>query len=267
LKLELRQTKVDAMPDRRLPSVDELAALVRGRRESPGETPAAERLRNAIEIGYQLADIGDALVERFVSEARAAGLSWTEIGQQFGTSKQAAQKRYGAAGVAAGQWPGLWASAAREALNRAGERARELGHDYVGTEHLLLGLLDTADGVAAHVLVDLGVSTDGVLATSCMQAGPATQQGPECLGVMPRLKQALEHARHFADDLGHGVPNTEHLLAGMLAVRGAMALEILRRLGVRVGDLRAALAERLGVDARRLIVERPRRRRLLAKAS
>src|SRR5215218_2198686 len=160
------------MPGGQLPSVDELAGLVRARTQSRGEQLPAARLRSAIEIGHELGDIGDALIERFVSEARAAELSWTEIGQQFGTTKQAAQKRYGAVGVEEGGWPGPWAPAAHQALNRAGEQARELRHDYVGTEHLLLALLVTEGGLAADVLADLGVTREGVLATSCMKAGP-----------------------------------------------------------------------------------------------
>lgn len=56
------------------------------------------RLRSVIEIRRELRDVGDALVERFVAEARAARLSWADIGQLSGTSEQAAQKRYGADG-------------------------------------------------------------------------------------------------------------------------------------------------------------------------
>src|ERR671923_834129 len=73
-----------------LATVEELTELVRGREEEP-----SARLRLAIALGRRLSDTGDALIERFVAEARAAELSWTEIGQAFGTSKQAAQKRYG----------------------------------------------------------------------------------------------------------------------------------------------------------------------------
>src|SRR5215210_44827 len=117
-----------------LPQVDELASVVEMRvSESPGD-----RLRLAIEFGRGLSDTGDALIERFVGQARAAGLSWAEIGQLFGTSKQAAQKRYGAAPAAEpGAWPGRWTPSAHQALDYAGEQARELGHNYVGTEHAL----------------------------------------------------------------------------------------------------------------------------------
>jgi hypothetical protein len=244
-------------PDR-LPSVDELADLVSERAPEP---VAAARLHAAIELGRDLTDTGDALIERFVSEARAADLSWTEIGQLFGTSKQAAQKRYGAATATDGRWPGRWTPAAHDALNGAGELARELGHDAVGTEHALVALLAT-DGAAAHVLADLGITRSRVLARL---PGPRGRGLDDCVGVMPRFKQALEHSRRIADGLGHRVAGTEHLLAGILAVPDALAVEILDTLGVSADDARATLAERLQVDARRL--RAPRRRRRLIGAT
>jgi hypothetical protein len=256
------------MPDARLPSVDELAALVQARARSVDEQPQAARLRTAIEIGRELTGSGDALVERFVSEARAAGLSWTQIGQQFGTSKQAAQKRYGPGPADEGSWPGRWRPRAYDALNRAAEDARELGHDYIGTEHALLGLLATEAGLATHVLGDLGVTREAVLATSCMTPAPPERRQQDCVGVMPRLKQAMEYAWRLAERLDAGPADTEHLLAGIVAVPGAMAIEILKRLGVRADDVREALAQELDVDADRLVfAQRRRRRRLLAKAS
>jgi Clp amino terminal domain, pathogenicity island component len=244
-----------------------LAALVQQRAQSIDEQPQVARLRTAIELGDELSGIGDALIERFVSEARAAGLSWTQIGQQFGTSKQAAQKRYGTGPAEEGSWPGRWTPGAHDALNRAAEDARKLGYHYVGTEHALLGLLATEGGLAARVLADLGVTRQAVLATSCMKPGPPHQPQQDCLGVMPRLKQAIEYAWRIAERLGPGAADTEHLLAGIVAVPGAMAIEILKRLGVRADEVRAALAAELDVEAERLVVVRRRRRRLLAKAS
>jgi ATP-dependent Clp protease ATP-binding subunit ClpA len=254
----LCQPRVDAIDA--LPSLDELAALVRER--ASDDSPAA-RLRVAIETGQDLSDVGDALIERFVSDARAVGLSWTEIGQLFGTSKQAAQKRYGPTGT----WPGRWTPAAHRALTRAEEDARELGRSYVGTEHLLLGLLAGDDDLAVSVLVYLGVTREGVLATSCMKVDSPDRTEQECLAVMPRLKQALENAGRIAERLGQRVPGTEHLLAGVVGVPGALALELLKRSGVRAADVREELAVRLDVEPELLILDRRRRRRLLAKAS
>jgi nucleotide-binding universal stress UspA family protein len=215
------------------------------------------RLRTAIETGHELSDAGDALIERFVAEARSAGLSWTQIGHEFGTTKQAAQKRYG---NGAGSWPGPWAPAARRAFARAEEDARQLGRPYVGTEHLLLGLLAGDDDVAARVLVYLGVTREAVLDTSCMKLD--SRERHDSLEIMPRVKQALENASRIAERLGQRERGTEHLLAGVVAVPGALAVELLKQVGVRPGDVREELAARLEVEPERLVLARRRRRRL-----
>ncbi len=248
------------MQDARLPSIDELAAIVETR---AANLPPATRLELAIDLGRELTDLGDILIGRFVAEAREAGLSWTEIGQLFGTSKQAVQQRYGPVLADPGAWPGLWTPTARNTLDRAAAEARELRHDYLGTEHALLALVSTG-GVAADVLAGLGVTRQRVLATSCMRAGPRIESQEDCLSLMPRYKQALEHSRRIADALGARTADTEHLLAGVIAVRDSMAVEILRRLKVSADDILEALAARLDVEPRRLGAPRRRRRRLLA---
>jgi Clp amino terminal domain, pathogenicity island component len=248
------------MESARLPAMDELVALV----ESHAADQPHAQLEVAIAVGRELTETGDALIGRFVMQARAAGLSWTDVGQLFGTTKQAVQQRYGAALTGPGAWPGRWSPAAREALDRVGEEARELGHDYVGTEHALVALVGTEGSIAADVLSDLGVSRERILATSCMQPRPHKPEPPECMPVMPRLKQALEHSRRIADGLAAPVADTEHLLAGILAVPDSMAVEILRRVKASPEAVRIALAERLGVAPEQLGARRRRRRRLLA---
>jgi hypothetical protein len=250
------------MTPARLPEIDELVAVVESR--GAGQ-PDALRLQLAIEVGRELTDMSDALIGHFVAQARDGGLSWTEIGQAFGTSKQAVQQRYGAALARPGSWPGRWTPAAREALDRATTEARELRHDYVGTEHALLALASADDGIAAEILAQLGVTRERMLATSCMSAAPGDREPPDCLSAMPRLKQALEHSRRTANGLGLGVAGTEHLLAGIVAIPDSMAVEILRRLRVRPGTVRARLADRLEVDPQRLGAPRRRRRGLLAR--
>jgi hypothetical protein len=238
-----------------LPPVDELAALVE--RRAPASP--ADRLRLAIELGRELSDTGDALVERFVERARGAGLSWAEIGNLFGTSKQAAQKRYGAtAATEPGARPGRWTRSAQHALDHAGEQARELGHNYVGTEHLLLGLLAARGGLAAQVLAGLGVSRAAVVGELPGRCEPRRY---ECLGVQRRLKQALEHARRVAERLGHQVAGSEHLLAGILTIRDSLPVEILDRRGISAETARNELARHLQVDPAQLVVTAGRRRR------
>jgi len=241
------------MPEYQPASVDDLVRLVRSREQQP-----SERLRLAIALGRQLSETGDELIERFVAEARDARLSWTEIGGSFGTSKQAVQKRYGGTPGDAGRG----AAVGRQVLEQAGQHARELGHNYVGTEHVLFALRERED-LAAHVLAELGVTREGLLS----QLGPVIDPRPyEQICVVPPLKQALENARRIAGELGYRAPSAEHVLAGVVAVPDSMAVDILGRLGATPDEVRAALAARLGIDATLLVAARRRRRRLLARA-
>ena len=243
-----------------LPSGDDLAALVESRAV---DQSAAARLQAAIGLGREVNESADALIERFVTEGRAAGLSWTEIGALFGTSKQAAQKRYSATTSDSGAWPGRWTPAARHVLDHAVQQAQALDHDYVGTEHLLLALLTGPGGVATQVLRDMGVSRDRVFDEL---PGPCPDRPTGDRKVMPRFKQALEYSQRIARALGQQVADTEHLLAGVLAVPDALAVEILKRQNVSATDARAALAQRLDVDPQLLIVAPKRRRRLVARS-
>jgi ATP-dependent Clp protease ATP-binding subunit ClpA len=115
------------------------------------------------------------------------------------------------------------------------------------------------------VLGDLRVTPERILATSCMQAGAGELAPDARLQLMPRLKQALEHGRRIADGSGVRLADTEHLLAGVVAVEDSMAVEILRRLRVGVTDVRAELAARLGVEPERLGAPSRRRRRLRSR--
>lgn len=250
------------MSEHQLLSVDDLSALVRARASEL--LPEASQLRAAVGVARELNDVADALLERYVADARAQGLSWTEIGQVFGTSKQAAQQRYGAAAMQLGVWPARWSSAAQRVLTVAGEHARALNHNYVGTEHALLGLLDAKAGLTAEVLSSLGVNPEKVLVRL---PGPCHPGPYDCVSVMPRLKRSLETARRIADGLSCPVAAPEHLLAGILSVPDALAVEILAGLGVSGDDVRTELAARLEIDPRQLAVERPRRRRRLLARS
>jgi Clp amino terminal domain, pathogenicity island component len=230
------------------PRIDELVAVVESQ---TADQPPAARLERAIALGRELAELSDELIGRFVAQARDAGLSWTEIGLVFGTSKQAVQQRFGAPRLEASGSP------AQQIVGHASDEARRLGHDYVGTEHVLLVL--AGRGVAGEVLAELGVTRERILATSCME--PGGHEPPDRMPLMPRLKQALEHSRRIAGDLG--AADTEHVLAGLVAVRDSMAVEILRRLKVGPDAVLAALGRRLDVDPQELGAPRRRRRRFL----
>ena len=125
---------------------------------------------------------------------------------------------------------------ARRALTLAHEEAHRYGHNYIGTEHLLLGLLRESEGVAARALGSLGVDLQAVRGTvEDMLGGVEGQDGgeslppPGWLPYMPRLRKVLMLAWDEAQRLGHDYVGTEHLLLGI--VREGVGAAILKRFG------------------------------------
>jgi hypothetical protein len=243
--------------------LEDLYSLVEAR-ASDGRPLA--RVRAAVETAKELHELGDELVDRVVREARESGSSWTEIGALLGVSKQAAQQRYTALlTIPEGAWPERFSDHARRAVALGAEEARALGHPFLGTEHVLLGLLAQDEGIAARALAALHISEAAVGDRLREVLGAREPRGQESLSVMPRLKQALELARRQAEALGHDCADTEHLLLGLVAVKGALAGRILADLGANPERLRAQLASMLGVDVADLVTPADRRRRRLRR--
>src|SRR2546430_17192672 len=102
---------------------------------------------------------------------------------------------------------------ARQVIVLAQDEARTLGHDWIGTEHVLLGLLREGDGVAALVLTDLGVgSEDKVRARVVELIGPREAVFPQQIPFTPRAKKVLELSLREAMSLDHNYISTEHIL-------------------------------------------------------
>jgi Clp amino terminal domain, pathogenicity island component len=238
----------------------DLDALREAVRSGAGEDPLA-RVGRAVALAAELSEVADRLVDEFVAGARVAGCSWAHIGARLGVSKQGAQQRF-AASTRAPAWVGKLGRRAGDLLARADGAAAGLGHDYVGTEHLLLGLLAEREQIAAHALLAAGVEEQGVRARAVAQLGERPPRAWAALGVRPELKRALALAREWAEHFGHRQIGSEHLLLGLLGVPDAGAVRILESLGAPPARVRGRLAELLGIDAREL--ERPAgaRRRL-----
>jgi hypothetical protein len=242
--------------------VDRLARLVDERAVSPA---ALERLGAAVSVVEDLRAHGDQLLDRFVAQARNDGCSWTEIGETLGISKQAAHQRFVATEQRPAVWPAHATELVRAAMVTAQHESRQMGHNHLGTEHLLLGLLAETDGVAAHALAALGVDRVCVVARIDERIGTAPDRWWDALCVAPRVKRALELARSHARALGHRCMNTEHVLLGLVDVGDSMAAEILGDLGATPDAVRDQLAGMLGVEPGQL---RPRsRRRRLRRAA
>jgi ATP-dependent Clp protease ATP-binding subunit ClpA len=134
---------------------------------------------------------------------------------------------------------------ARRVVVLAQEESRALGHDYIGTEHLLLGLVSEGDGIAGRALASFDVSHDRVQAKVVELVGPGRAVQVGHIPFRPRAKQALERALREALALGHNYIGTEHLLLGVLRVDDCAGVQVLVGLGVDLGALRTRLVELL----------------------
>ncbi len=136
---------------------------------------------------------------------------------------------------------------ARKVIIFAKEEARSFNHDYIGTEHLLLGLVKEGEGVAAAVLQKLGVDLETIRieVEKLVQPGPQTQVMGD-IPFTPRSKKALELSAEEARALGHNYIGTEHLLLGLVKEGEGMAYRVLLNLGLDLDRLRAEIMEILG---------------------
>jgi hypothetical protein len=243
-----------------LPSIDRLAAGIAA--GSP-----LERLSEASELAGKLRARGDELLDHFVDAARESGSSWNEIGSVLGTSKQAAQQRFGAlTNPPVGQVPFGLTGPAAQALSAAETHARELGHHYVRPEHLILALAEQPDELAGQVLAELGVIPAEARAVIERRLGAGRPRPTGSLGVAPQTKRLLEMARSLARSLGHRCPRTEHvLLAASSPKLHSPAASLLAECGVDPAQIRDYLARALLSEAPELanrLRSRPRLARM-----
>lgn len=135
---------------------------------------------------------------------------------------------------------GRFTEKAQKALIYAQEEARALGHNYVGTEHMLLGLLREEDGIAAKVLKNMGADIESVREEIINLVGKGNFNFNEGFGYTPRTKRVMELSFYEARNLGHNYIGTEHLLLGLLREGEGVAARVLMDLGI---DLQRARDE------------------------
>jgi deoxycytidylate deaminase len=139
-----------------------------------------------------------------------------------------------------------WTDRARKVMALANQEAQRFNHEYIGTEHALLGIVKEGGGVAAFALKNLGIDLRKVR----LEVEKLVKSGPEMvtMGKLPQtplLKKALEYAVEDARSLGHNYLGTEHLLLGLLRLQDNIASMILMNLGVTVEKLREEILNML----------------------
>ena len=134
---------------------------------------------------------------------------------------------------------------AEEVLRLAQEAAGELGHGYVGSEHLLLGLIREKDGLAHQVLTENGLTADMIRSIIVRSVGSGLPGSDPAQGLTPRAKRVIEIAVEESMRGGFGYVGTEHLLLGILREGSNMAVRILRTAGVDARKLYATVIQKL----------------------
>ena len=207
------------------PTLQDLIEIVRA--DAPGEDPLLQ-LSWASQTVTELEQTGDALLGHFVDQCRRSGRSWSEISGALGVSKQAAHKRF-TFDVPVFE---RFTDRARAVLEQSEVEAHGLGHGFVGTEHLLLALFESFDGVAAKVLAEVGItkSATKTQVLALIKGGTDSNEGK--LPFTPRAKATLRSAVAEALQLGHKYVGTEHLLLGIVKDANAVGAVVLARLGV-----------------------------------
>lgn len=134
---------------------------------------------------------------------------------------------------------------AQRVLSFAQEAALELGHDYVGTEHVLIGLTKVKNGVAAKALEELDIVTEDIFEAVEEQVGRGNKKATS-IYMTPRVKHVLELAIQVANRMNHNYVGTEHILLGLLSDGGGVAVGILRAMNIRSNDIVEAIRHILG---------------------
>ena len=219
------------------PSVEDMIATIRA--DAPSADPLAQ-LTTAAEAAAALESVADSALTHFVDECRRAGRSWSEISGALGVTKQAAHKRF---------TPTVppferFTPRATAVLEDAVSQARRIGHNFVGTEHILLALVAQDDSVAVRVLDQVGVTSAAIEAqiASAFPAGGATSATPP---FTPRANASINGAVREADQLGHGYVGTEHLLLALFTDGEALAAKILTQLGASYDGVRTRVIQML----------------------
>src|SRR5436189_4236095 len=136
---------------------------------------------------------------------------------------------------------------ARKVMQLANQEAQRFNHEYIGTEHILLGLVKEGSGVAANVLKNLDIDLRKIR----LEVEKIVQSGPDMVTMgklpqTPRAKKVIEYSMEEARNLNHNYVGTEHLLLGLLREQEGVAAQVLMNLGMKLEDVREEVLNLLG---------------------
>ncbi len=189
---------------------------------APNSSPL-RRLTLAVVGSELLTSTADDLVGHFVEKARAEGASWAEIGAAMGVSKQAAQQRHVGREDSHDEPPFDMDDDTRAALTQAHQEARDLNHLYVGTEHLLVGVLRLSAPLTAAVGLTADAARDAAVALVGRGGGGGLGQP----GFTARARKVMELAHREAHQLGAAAVSPGHVILAILREGTGIAAQII----------------------------------------
>lgn len=187
-----------------------------------------DQLSTAVIAADHLGAVADHLIGHFVETARASGASWRDIGASMGVSKQAAQKRFvdrtppERPPLHPSQGFSRFTQQARDALVAAHNAAAAAANTEVTPDHLVLGLLDDRDSVAATALASQGFPVEGLRDEVVAALPPAADEVPEVIPYDPQARKTIELAFREAIRLGHDDVGDGHLLLALLRSKSSL---------------------------------------------
>ena len=226
--------------DRSRVELDDLIRDVEGIESSSDELA---RLDAAFDYSDRLKAMADDLVGHFVTRARGAGASWAQIGERLGVTKQAAHQRH-CGRMSLDLMPASrrrirnpferFTAEAKEVVVAAQGEARGLRHNFLGVEHLLLGL--ARDRSVGPLMSAAGAPREAILEQIRREVGEGTEPSASAISFTPRSKRSLELAAGEAGRTGR--IGSSHILLGALGMREGVGAAVLDALGVSRTDLR-----------------------------
>ena len=264
-----------------VPELNDLVETVGDRCPSGTEL---DRLRAASEVAREVGRVGEDLVTHYVDEARAAGASWSDIGDVLGVTRQGAHQRHHDRPRPERWWRfegGRFTERARRAVKAAIDEARAADNAFVGTEHLLLGILDVPGNLGSRRdrgrRRDLGAAARRGHRSAAAARGrtaarhawwsrarPATVadgRRRRRIPFTPQARRVFDLATGEALALGHNYLGCEHLLLAV-AVTDGIAAEALRAVGLDIDRLRQGVIDGDRCDRDRPVGAKRRRRGL-----
>jgi hypothetical protein len=218
-----------------------------------GADPLA-RVEAACQAAADLDEVADHLVGHFVDEARAAGFTWTQIGEHIGVTKQAARKRFAPRDVpdkisdttARDNVFGRYTDRARHVIVLAQENARHHGHPFISTEHILLGICQEDHDIGAKAIEASAVRVTDLQAAITTRLAPASTHLQGHIPFAHEGKKTLELAARASLLLGHDQIGTGHLLLGLIEEGTGLAAQVLTEAGVTAERAQAEIVRLLG---------------------